>query len=128
MQLKFKAIAAFLRTSGSLLLHPHLFINFVTFALQLDWCNGFLHLLHAGSLQLAWFPQFPQYKFSCSHILNQKLHESFVCIFVLKMDFLTYLLHDEPYLVMVTVAFVTCHGMSLRNKTKRTDSVEWERQ
>ena len=61
------------------------------FALQLVWCSSFLHLLHAGSLQLAWLPQFAQYKFSCSHMPNQKLFESYVWIFVLKIDFLTYI-------------------------------------
>jgi len=62
------------------------------FVLQLVWCSSFLHLLHAGSLQLAWLPQFAQYKFSFSNMSNQKLHESSVCIFVLKIDFLTYII------------------------------------
>ena len=58
------------------------------FALQLVWCNGFLHLLHVGSLQLAWLPQLEQYKITYSYYDNQLGIERVVLI----IDFLTYLI------------------------------------
>ncbi len=60
------------------------------FALQLFWCNCFLHLLQFGSLQLAWLPQFGQYKLNYSKRYAVSLFAILVFLLVSQINFLTY--------------------------------------